>query len=735
MSELLPLLRRYLRGMAQEIALGYAWIALVPSWRAGAILAALTWLHPAAGAMGLLAAVSAWVAGWGAGASEQERPVCVFNGLLVGLFVACLWAPSASAVALAALGGVLTGWLSVVLGRLSWSLIGLPVLSLPFALVGMLIRATGSSLSTLTFNPYVASTGVFENSLPWGQAIDGFFSAFGGLYFMSHPLVGALILGVLLVFSRYYLLLAVLGYGMAMLCMHLLGAVPEHLVNTGWQSNAVLAAILVGGLLATPSLATAALAVVAAVFAAWLSLSMGRVLQFAQLSAFSMPFVIAAWLVLYAAVHNLRINQRFHVAHADFPERSYERSHIARVRIGTAGSVPLGLPFRGAWTVSQGFSGAHTHRGLWRHALDFIVVKAGKSYTHRGSQLEDFYCYNLPVLSPAYGQVWSVVNHVPDNAPGTVNVVDNWGNCVVIRLHSGLFVLLAHFKPGSVCVQPGAWVQPGDLLGHCGNSGRSPQPHIHLHVQTSAEPGSPTAPFHLASVMLDRSPTEPAPRYELATVPPEGSVLSPAIEGDARPLYLYAGRGLRYTVARDGHAPQTWSIHSEVDTLGRMQLVSSLGGRCYAESTWAVFSCYERNDVADPLLDLWLMACGYTPASTQVTQWEDHCLPARMLPQRRAHWLAVLAWPLGHFAHSHYQRHWDTQAQGWRQQAQHQHAPTRSRTEVHALLMPQLGCAALSAKVGSEQYVFQATHAFQRADLGIPGWDVPLQLSATATLG
>lgn len=732
MNDFSLIARRFVRGMAQEIALGYAWIALVPSWKAGTLLLLLTWLQPSMGTMGLLAATCAWGAGHVAGASAEERPVGVFNGLLTGLFVAKLWAAGPGVVALAALGGVFTGWLSVVLGRLSNTLIGLPVLSLPFSLVAMLTLATSGSLSTLTYNPYVASTAVFDNAVRFGSTIDNFFNAFGGLYFITNPLVGALVLCVLLAFSRYYLVLALLGYGTAILCMHLLGAVPEHLAPTGWRSNAILAAILVGGLLATPSWATAGWAMLAAAFAAWLSLSLGRILQFAQLSAFSLPFVIAAWLVLYAAVHNLRIAKRFNLHLPDFPERTYERSQIARARIGEAGSVPLALPFRGAWTVSQGFSGAHTHRGLWRHALDFIVIKGGKSFAGQGGRLEDFYGYGLPVLSPAYGQVWSVVNHVADNAPGTVNVVDNWGNCVVIRLANGLFVLLAHLKPASVAVQPGAWVKPGDLLGLCGNSGRSPQPHIHLHLQTSAETGSPTAPFHLSSIMVAAPQSEP--RYELASVPAEGETLSPAIEGDARPLYLFAGRGLRYTVVRDGHAAQIWSLHCEVDALGRLQVVSSHGGRCRAESTWAVFSCYERNDVPDPLLDLWLLGCGYTPASTQVNQWQDRCTPARMLPQRSARWMAALAWPLAAFASSHYQRTWDINAQGWRQRAQHRQNFTGLRTTIDALLVPQLGCAALNAQIGTERYILQATHAFQRADLGIPGWELPLPINASAVL-
>lgn len=722
------------KGLAQELALGYAWIGLVPSWKAGMFLAALTWVQPVVGSVGLLGALAAWGAAHLAGADAAERPVAVFNGLLSGLFVVHVWAAGVSVFALAGLCGVLSGWLSVVLGRLSWSLLKLPILSLPYALVAMLTSAAGGSLSTLQPHTYEAPPAYF------GGHVDAFFNAFGALYFYANPLLGATVLVVLLGFSRYYAVLALLGYGAAALFLNTLGAAPEHLASTAWDSSAILAALLVGGLFATPSLMTAGLGVLAAVFAAWLALALGRVASVAHLLPHSLPFVMAAWLVLYAAVHNARIANRFNLHLPDFPERTHARTRIAKARVGDPGSVPLALPFAGAWTVSQGFSGEHTHRGLWRHALDFVVLKDGKSFTGRGNRLEDFYCYDQPVLSPAYGQVWQVVQHIVDNPPGSINVLDNWGNYVVIRMDNSKFVLLAHLKPHSVAVQAGAWVKPGDLLGHCGNSGRSPQPHIHMHVQTAAQAGSPTAPFHLASVMVD-SPLPLLPllsvqpsnvRYELAVVPATGTTLWAAQEGDARPLYLLAGRGLHYRVARNGAPAVDWSLHCEVDALGRMVLVSSAGACCVAESTWAVFSCYERNNVADPLLDLWLLACGYTPAATQVLQWQDRCASASLLPQIGARWLAVLAWPVAAFVRSHYARRWDMEAQGWRQSAQHRQVLLGFDAYLDALIVPQLGCTALTAQAGPDRFVFQACRSFQRADLGVPAWDVPLRLSSVS---
>ena len=715
---MLTLLRRHILKMLEEVARGYAWIALLPSWTAGTLLALLTFTQPVIGAIGLVGAISAWYAAHIAGADAGERPVCVFNGLLSGLFLAHVWQPGFSVMALTLLGGVFSGWLTVVLGRLSWSLVRVPILSFPFAIVAMLTLAASGSLTTLHPSLYGAPLDLF------GTQADKFLAAVGNLYFMPIPLIGLAIVIVMLMYSRYYLVLALAGYSAAWLWFKMLGAAPEHLASTAWDSNAILAALLVGGLFATPSWTTAALATLAAVMSAWLALALGRIFDTAHLVPFSIPFILAAWLVLYAAVHNIRMASLFNLLVPDFPERSFERAQVSRSRVGKPGSVPLALPFMGLWTVSQGVSGAYTHRGIWRHALDFIVVKQGRSFAGQGQHLEDFYAYNLPVLSPAFGQVWRVVNDVPDNIPGRVNVAANWGNFVTIKLADGKFVLLAHLVPGSVAVLPGAWVKPGDVLGKCGNSGRSPQPHIHLHVQTGDEPGSATTPFHLASVMI--ADHEHAARYELAVVPKEQASLMSAATGEVRPFYLLAGRGLRYTVVKNEVVNADWTLHCEVDELGRLVLISSGGGRCFAESTWAVFSCFERHGSADPYFDLWLLACGFSPASFQVESWQDHRVPARLLPNWVARGLALVLWPWAAFARGDYQRQWDEKVQAWRLQSNHVQKLSGIQIKTEALIAPQLGCSHITAKVGGARYTLQATSSFQKADIGVPAWEVPL---------
>ena len=57
------------------------------------------------------------------------------------------------------------------------------------------------------------------------------------------------------------------------------------------------------------------------------------------------------------------------------------------------------------------------------------------------------------------------------------------GNTVMIKTSKGEYMLYAHFKQFSITVKQGQVVKQGQLLGQCGNSGNSTQPHLHFHIQ------------------------------------------------------------------------------------------------------------------------------------------------------------------------------------------------------------------------------------------------------------
>ena len=45
------------------------------------------------------------------------------------------------------------------------------------------------------------------------------------------------------------------------------------------------------------------------------------------------------------------------------------------------------------------------------------------------------------------------------------------------------FLFFAHFKQNSIRVKQGQIIKQGELLGLCGNSGNSSEPHLHFHIQ------------------------------------------------------------------------------------------------------------------------------------------------------------------------------------------------------------------------------------------------------------
>ncbi len=700
----------------EEVACGYAWMVLLPSsskvWYA---LVLITFLDPIVGALGLLGALSAWSAGRFANAEGVERPLVVLNGALMGLYVAHAWILTIPLLAITVLGGMVVGWVTVVGGRRIWSSLRLPIVSLPFALIAFLITSAGNGV--LVPRPP-------HNAL-WGGT-HSLLNVFGNLVYLPESLVGLLVIGVIGACSRYYLLLAFVGYTATVLWLTLLGVAPLASIDKDWASNSILATWLVGGLFATPSWITFGLATLAAVLTGWLSIALAHILDSVHGLPLSGSFVLAGWLVLSVALTNPKAAIRLNHLIPGVPEHTYARAAIHQSRMGDPNSTPLALPVMGTWTVSQGFKGPHTHRGVWRYALDFIVTENGKSFAGRGDRLEDFYCYDLPVISPAYGQIERVVNDLPDNPLGGVNLTSCWGNCVEIRLYNGSRVVLAHLQAGSVSVLPGAWVTPGDVVGRCGNSGRSPQPHLHLHLQSFDY--STTLPFHLVSVVVAEQ--QDTPRYELAVVPAASSRVINAGFGDVRAFYWLAGRGLRYTVSPQNMGAQPWTLCCAIDDRGRLTLVSNAGGGCVVESTWAIFSCYERHGNSDPYLDIWILACGYTPVSVHVDRWQDRYVLAQWLPDPTARWWATMLWPWAVFAESTYQRTWDDAAQAWRQKGHHRQKVTGITVTTEALLVPQVGCTYVSAQVGDVHYQLHITGSFQQADIGMPAWETTLPFSS-----
>jgi murein DD-endopeptidase MepM/ murein hydrolase activator NlpD len=151
-------------------------------------------------------------------------------------------------------------------------------------------------------------------------------------------------------------------------------------------------------------------------------------------------------------------------------------------------TTKLNLPFKGEWTVIWGGDtkelNYHVESIAQKNAFDIVVTDAkGNSYKTNGTTNEDYYAFGKELFAPCDGEIVLVVDGVKDNKPGELNPVYIPGNTVIIKTINNEYLFFAHFKQHSIKVAEGQKVKQGQLLGFCGNSGNSSEPHVHFHLQ------------------------------------------------------------------------------------------------------------------------------------------------------------------------------------------------------------------------------------------------------------
>ncbi|MBI3393268.1 MAG: urea transporter [Nitrospirae bacterium] len=720
-----------------EVARSYAAVLFCESPFAGLLFLAATLWKPAIGLSGLLAALCGrWAArllGYSVGSPE---PI-VYNSLLVGLWIGASTIPDAGLIVLIAAGAALTTIVTPAIASLLWRAGELPVLSLPFVLVSWALGLAAQASGNLVPGPLPSHTGAV---FPLG--LDGFFEALGWFLFAPHPIAGFLLFVGLLATSRYLAILALCGYGVGTATLVFLGDPAASPTLTGF--NFMLTAMALGGIFSVPGRAGFLVAMFGAALAALASAGLKQVLTPHHLPALASPFLLAAYTMLAGLRQRLGISPPvLTLANPALPEISYERARLAKTRLGDPESVPLFPPFLGEWHVYQGFHGRHTHQPPWQHALDFFILDQGRSFRTDGGTLDDYNCYGASVTAPASGTVVRRQDDLPDNAPGEVDTTHNWGNHVLLRIATGHTVLLAHLRPGSIVVREGEWVSAGQPLAACGNSGRSPQPHLHLQVQREPALGSPTSPFHLCNILAraEAGPEAgPDPVFQLAGRPVEGTSVAASGRDErlAASLHLPAGRTLGYRFRESSSRPPAGRrLSVEVTLLGQFRIVSDIGGSAAFEEKPNILAFFDRRGNRDRFLDLWLLAMGLTPLTGGAVQWHDSP-PARLMPL--AAWqrlLVAFSRPLGAWVESRYRRTWDDAAQVWRQEGVHTlrlGLGAVLRVSTSAAISPIGGCESLVVEAGSKRWTAFIESEGRVDDNGVPRCAQERNLSAVSQM-
>jgi len=145
------------------------------------------------------------------------------------------------------------------------------------------------------------------------------------------------------------------------------------------------------------------------------------------------------------------------------------------------------LPFNDEWFVFWGRvtqeNNYHVVYENQRGAYDLIIVKDGKKHEGNGSHNEDYFVFGKEIIAPCDAKVVKVITGVDDNIPGKLNPVQPTGNTVILETKNKEYIVLAHFKAKSIVVKEGQDIKQGEVLGLCGNSGNSSEPHLHLSLQ------------------------------------------------------------------------------------------------------------------------------------------------------------------------------------------------------------------------------------------------------------
>lgn len=504
----------------------------------GVWLIATSLLSPQIGLGGLAGAIVANVAAalLRLDSNLQRKGVWGFNAVFLGMGMGAVFAPTWVNLVVLVFAALITLFVTVltagVLGKMR-----LPFLSLPFLVAIWLVLLASRQLPQMTVSEdhlfslnalyrllgqSGAETWLALDAIHLPGDFDVYLRSLGTIFFQSNLVVGVLLAIGLIAWSRAAFVLSVTGFYSAYLFYMLIGADLSHL-NQGYLGfNFMLTAIALGGYFVIPSRMSYLLVVVFTPVGVLLTLAMQSVLGVWTLPIFSLPFTVSVMLVLFAlrSTFNLRgLTFTLHQYHQ--PERNHYRHIQAAERYRDAWRLPLQLPVLGEWFVSQGHSGEITHKGAWQYAWDFVLTDLhGKTFHDPGTRPEHYLCYGKPVLAPASGWIEVVVDYIEDNAIGGMDIEHNWGNSIVIRHADGFYSQLSHLKPGSILVKAGDYVHKGQTIAAVGNSGRSPEPHLHWQLQTLPLVGAQTLDYPVGAYLVRHGKTHKLHRFarpEVAT--------------------------------------------------------------------------------------------------------------------------------------------------------------------------------------------------------------------------
>ena len=475
----------------------YSMLLFVRSKLLGGILFGITLLNPNLAFSGIISWLSTLIFARFIGIYQQNlvHSIYTYNSLIVGFSIGFLFKISLLSILLTVGTSVLTVMLSYALYSLLTQQMKLPVLNIPFFIVSTIIYLASVRYSSLFVDSFYSFEGFNLQFLP--LFLQGLFKTTGNLIFMPYDIPGILLLVTLFFTSFISFTLLIVSYYTGICCLALLKGSFAHAYTNLSAFNFILIGIALGSIFLIPSRRSYFIAITGVFVSVFILDAASVVWSVFRIPVFTLPFNVVVLLFIYVL---RQINYPYMNDYIqESPEKSLSYYLNYSLRFDRVNPQP-NLPFMGEWTIYQSFDGQWTHQGNWRYAYDFVITDdKNQTYRNQGIDLTDYYCYGKPVLSPVEGTVIDVYTALKDCPIGEVDKNHNWGNYCIIYSIFGYYVEISHFQEKSIKVKIGDIVKPGMVLGNCGNSGYSPQPHIHMQIQYWPQLGSATVPFYFSN--------------------------------------------------------------------------------------------------------------------------------------------------------------------------------------------------------------------------------------------
>ena len=633
------------------------------------LLLIVSFFNPYAGLAGLVAVLFAILFSYSAGLNKSSliKGTYSYNALIIGIGMGSVYHFNVAFWLLLLVVVILSVVLSLIfqnqLGKY-----GLPFLTLPFVLCFWIVLLVTKDFAAINISfrniywlndayaigdEHLVNFVMFMEKLEMPLLVSTFFRALSSLYFQNNILAGFIIAAGILIHSRIIFSLIIVGFLSAYFFNNIVMAHPDGMNYYLMGGNFILVSVAVGGFFTVPSVHSYVWAIISVPITFLFVMALGRISGQWNLPVYSMPFCMTVLSLLY--FFSLK-TQKGRIVLTPLqlysPEKNLYNYLNNKERLLNANSIRLQLPFIGSWFVSQAYDGDITHKGDWGKALDFIIVDNElKSFDKYPLHPENFYCYGKPVLAPADGLVQLIDDGIDDNEIGKINQQQNWGNTMVIKHADNLFTKLSHLKKFSFKVKEGDYVRQGDIVASCGNSGRSPEPHLHFQVQTTPHVGSKTFAFPFAHYALNKVGKLSVKEF---SVPQETEIVYNTTSNDSLQQAFEFLPGYNLLVNAQGMEEGKWEVFTDAYNQSYIY--------CHHSKSFAYFKRNEKlfyftsfDGDRNSLLYYFYLACYKIYLSTDPFVTATDKFPLQLAKNTLLKWLQDFVSPFFIFSRLHYE--------------------------------------------------------------------------------